>query len=151
MKIRILMLSLAVLVGITSCRSSGQSPAPPAPGPRTGTGPEGPGPGPNPNPAPEPAPPAPVPTVPPAQPLAALVPDQPAIAGDTAPVAVAKPYEDILRLKAAGRSDEFLLEKVRTDNVNYQLTTSEIQSLRAAGVSPAVLEAMLRSGQPAGN
>ncbi len=150
MKIRILMLSLAVLVGITSCRTSGQSPAPPAPGPRTGTGPQGPGPGPNPNPAPEPVP-SPVPTVPPAQPLAALVPDQPAIAGDTAPVAAAKPYEDILRLKAAGRSDEFLLEKVRTDNVNYQLTTSEIQSLRAAGVSPAVLEAMLRSGQPPGN
>ena len=150
MKIRILMLSLAVLVGITSCRTSGQSPAPPAPGPRTGTGPQGPGPGPNPNPAPEPVP-SPVPTVPPAQPLAALVPDQPAIAGDTAPVAAAKPYEDILRLKAAGRSDEFLLEEVRTDNVNYQLTTSEIQSLRAAGVSPAVLEAMLRSGQPAAN
>lgn len=150
MKIRILMLSLAVLVGITSCRTSGQSPAPPAPGPRTGTGPQGPGPGPNPNPAPEPVP-SPVPTVPPAQPFAALVPDQPAIAGDTAPVAAAKPYEDILRLKAAGRSDEFLLEKVHTDNVNYQLTTSEIQSLRAAGVSPAVLEAMLRSGQPSGN
>ena len=150
MKLRILMLSLAVLVGITSCRTSGQSPAPPAPGPRTGTGPQGPGPGPNPNPAPEPVP-SPVPTVPPAQPLAALVPDQPAIAGDSAPVAAAKPYEDILRLKAAGRSDEFLLEKVRTDNVNYRLTTSEIQSLRAAGVSPAVLEAMLRSGQPPAN
>lgn len=148
MKIRILMLSLAVLVGITSCRSSGQSPAPPAPGPRTGTGPQGPGP--NPNPAPEPTPPTPLPT-PSAQPLAAVVPDQPAIAGDTAPVAAAKPYEDILRLKAAGRSDEFLLEKVRADNVNYHLTTSEIQSLRAAGVSPAVLEAMLRSGQPSGN
>jgi hypothetical protein len=155
MKTRILMLSLAVLVGIAACRSSGQSPAPPAPGPRTGTAP--PVPAPNPNPAPpepappEPAPPTPVPTVPPAQPLAALVPDQPAIAGDTAPVAAAKPYEDILRLKAAGRSDEFLLEKVRTDNFSYHLTTSEIQSLRAAGVSPAVLEAMLRSGQPAGN
>ena len=148
MKIRILMLSLAVLVGITSCRTSGQSPAPPAPGPRTGTGPQGPGP--NPNPAPKPVP-SPVPTVPPAQPFAALVPDQPAIAGDTAPVAAAKPYEDILRLKAAGRSDEFLLEKVRTDNVNYRLTTSEIQSLRAAGVSPTVVEAMLRSGQPPGN
>jgi hypothetical protein len=77
------------------------------------------------------------------------VPDQPAIAADTAPVPAAKPYEDILRLKEAGRSDDFLLAKVRADNVNYHLTTSEIQSLRAAGVSSAVLEAMLRSGQPA--
>jgi hypothetical protein len=150
MKTRILMLSLAVLVGVISCRSSSQSPAPPAPGPRTGTAP--PVPAPNPNPAPpEPAPPTPVPTALPGQPLAALVPDQPVVAGDTAPVAAAKPYEDIIRLKEAGRSDEFLLEKVRTDNVNYHLTTSEIQSLRAAGVSPKVLEAMLRSGQSAGN
>jgi len=77
------------------------------------------------------------------------VPDQPAVAADTPPVAAAKPYQEILRLKEAGRSDDFLIAKVRADNVNYHLTTSEIQSLRAAGVSPAVLEAMLRSGQPA--
>jgi hypothetical protein len=151
MKTRWLMLSLAVLVGISNCRTSGQSPAPPPPGPRTGTAP--PAPAPNPNPAP-PVPPAPTPvpmSVPPAVPLAAAVPDQPVIATDTAPVTPAKTYEEILRLKQAGRSDDFLLNKVRTENVNYHLTTSEIQSLRAAGVSPEVLEAMLRSGQPAGH
>ncbi len=151
MRTRLLVLVVAALVGISSCRSSGQSPAPPGPGPRTGTAP--PAPNPNPNPVP-PNPPAPTPipiSVPPAVPLAANVPDQPVIATDTAPTVRAKPYEDILRLKEAGRSDEFLLKKVRTDNVNYRLTTSEIQSLRAAGVSPVVLEAMLRSGQPAAN
>jgi hypothetical protein len=149
MKTRWLMLFLAVLAGVASCRTSGQSPAPPPPGPRTGTAP--PAPAPNPNPAPPvPPPPTPVPiSIPPAAPLAAAVPDQPVIAADTAPAPAAKTYEEILRLKEAGRSDDFLLNKVRTENVNYHLTTSEIQSLRAAGVSPAVLEAMLRSGQPA--
>ena len=151
MRTRLLVLVVTAVVGISSCRSSGQSPAPPGPGPRTGTAPPAPNPNPNPFP-PNPPPPTPIPiSVPPAVPLATAVPDQPVIATDTAPAARAKPYEEILRLKEAGRSDEFLLKKVRTDNVNYELTTSEIQSLRAAGVSPTVLEAMLRSGQPAGN
>jgi hypothetical protein len=77
------------------------------------------------------------------------VPDQPAVATDSVAAPRAKPYDEIIRLKEAGRSDEFLLNKVQTDNVNYHLTTAEVQSLRAAGVSQAVLEAMLRSGQPA--
>ena len=151
MKTRLLMLFLAVLVGISSCRTSGQSPAPPGPGPRTGTAP--PAPARNPNPAPpNPPPPTPVAiSVPPPAPLAAAVPDQPVIATDTAPAPPAKTYEDILRLREAGRSDEYILNRIRTDNVNYHLTTSEIQSLRAAGLSPAVLEAMLRSGQPGGH
>ena len=142
MKTRLLMLFLAVLVGISSCRTSGQSPAPPGPGPRTGTAPA-----PNPNPPPTPV----AISVPPPAPLAAAVPDQPVIATDTAPAPPAKTYEDILRLREAGRSDEYILNRIRTDNVNYHLTTSEIQSLRAAGLSPAVLEAMLRSGQPGGH
>ena len=52
-------------------------------------------------------------------------------------------------MKQAGLSEEFLLNKVRTDNVNYQLTTAEILDLRAAGVSENLLQAMMRSGQPA--
>ena len=47
-----------------------------------------------------------------------------------------------------GTSDEVILEKVRADNVNYQLTTAEIVELKGAGLSQVVLEAMLRSGQP---
>lgn len=150
MKTRVLMLFLAALVGISSCRSSSQSPAPPGPGPRTGTAPPV---APNPNPvAPSPPPPTPLPlSVPTPSPLAAAVPDQPVIATDTAPAPMPKSYAEILRLKETGRSDDFLLAKIRTENVNYHLTTSDIQTLRAAGVSPAVLEAMLRSGQPAGH
>ena len=146
MKTRILVLFLAVLTGIASCRSSANAPAPPGPGPRTGTAPPV---APNPNPEP-PSPPPPTPlavSVPPPQPLAAAVPDQPVVATDTPPAPQPKAYEEILRLKKAGSSDQVLLDKVRTDDVNYHLTTSDIQSLRAAGISQTVLEAMLRSGQ----
>ena len=40
------------------------------------------------------------------------------------------------------------MNKVRTDNVPYQMTTSEIVELRNAGISENVLQAMMRSGQP---
>ncbi len=59
----------------------------------------------------------------------------------------ARPYQDVLKLKQAGLSDDFILNKIRTENVNYSLTTSEIVELRSAGLTETVLEAMLRSGQ----
>ena len=152
MKTRVLMLLLAAAVGVSSCQSSRQSPPPPAPGPMSpGTGAPA---APNPNPAP-PNPPPPTPLAlnipPPASPAppAAAVPDQPAIALAAPPAPPAKPYQDILKLKQAGLSDEFILNKVRTDNVSYQLTTAEILELRAGGISETILQAMLRSGQPA--
>ena len=52
-------------------------------------------------------------------------------------------------LKQAGLSDDFILNKVRTEDVNYGLTTPEIVELRSAGLSEGVLAEMLRSGQPA--
>ena len=77
-------------------------------------------------------------------PPAASVPPQPA-----APMAPPRPYQDVLKLKQAGLSDDFILNKVRTEGVNYGLTTSEILELRSAGLSEAVLGEMMRSGQSA--
>src|SRR5512132_209894 len=79
-----------------------------------------------------------------APPPAASVPAQ-----APAPASPARPYQDVLRLKQAGLSDEFILNKVRTEGVNYGLTTPEILELRSAGVSETVLGEMMRSGQPA--
>jgi hypothetical protein len=95
----------------------------------------------------------PVTPVPTAPPSAAMAPVSGAPAGAAAPVPAAapapsRPYQDILKLKQAGLTDEFLLNKVRTENVPYQLTTSEIVELRSAGISENVLQAMMRSGQP---
>ena len=77
-------------------------------------------------------------------PPAAAVPQQPTPSPE---LQAGRPYRKILDLKRSGASDEELLRQIRADNVNYQLTTPEILELRDAGVSQAVLEEMLRSGQ----
>ena len=86
------------------------------------------------------------PTPKPPPPPAAMVPDQPFTG---APVNPDRPYLAILRLREGGASNESLLEKVRSENVLYSLSTFEIQRLRAAGVSETVIEAMLASGKSA--
>jgi hypothetical protein len=105
--------------------------------------------------APNPAPPQPAPIVmPPPAPVPASVPpsastaEPSAVTPAAAPAPPARPYQDILKLKQAGLSDEFLMNKVRTENVPYQLATPEIVELRNAGVSETVVQAMMRSGQP---
>src|SRR6266508_4572773 len=104
----------ALLFGMSlmamSCRSTG--PAPPPPG--------------------QPAPVvSPVPTVVPsvAMPEATAAPASAPAAAPPAALAPAltvvappRPYQDILKLKQAGLSDEFLLNKIHADNVPYQLT-----------------------------
>lgn len=159
MKRRLWMLLFGVSFAVAACRSAGTGAAPPGPGPAQPAAPTG-GPPSAPNPAPAPPPVvSPVPTktavdaatqsgasagaVPASTSAAAGVPAQPAVAAMPP-----RPYQDILKLKQAGLSDEFLLNKVHTDNVPYQLTTTEIVELRAAGVSETVLQAMMRSGAP---
>jgi hypothetical protein len=96
-----------------------------------------------------PVPPTASPTVPPAPTAAAprpgaLVPDQPYVG---TPSAGEKPYLAIVRAKEAGATDAELLSRIEKGGVRYSLSTPEIQQLRAAGVSPKVIEAMLRSGR----
>jgi len=74
----------------------------------------------------------------------AVVPDQPYRG---TPLPSVRPYAAILAAKQAGASDAELLERVEREGKVYSLTTAEIQELRAAGVSPATIEAMLRSGR----
>jgi hypothetical protein len=142
---RVWALVFGVGFAVAACRSAGTGAPPPGapaqPG-TSGTPPTAPNPAPAPPPVVSPAPtPAAVPASAPS--ATAGMPVQPAVAA-----VPSRPYQDILKLKQAGLSDEFLLNKVRTDNVPYQLTTSEIVELRAAGVSETVLQAMMRSGQP---
>jgi hypothetical protein len=73
-----------------------------------------------------------------------IVPDQPYRG---TPVPSEKAYLEILRLKQGGASDETLLERIRSEKKAYPMTLAEIQTLKDAGVSPAVLEAMLKSGR----
>ena len=97
---------------------------------------------------PTPAPPSPVVMLAPT-PVPASIPASASTAEPSAaPAPPPRPYQDILKLKQAGLSDEFLLNKIHTENVPYQLTTPEIVELRNAGVSETVVQAMMRSGQP---
>jgi hypothetical protein len=86
----------------------------------------------------------PTPIVTPPRP-AGIVPDQPYVGTPAA----REPYAAILRMKEAGASDEKLLEAVRAGKKRYALSTFDIQRLRASGVSPEVIEAMLQSGRVA--
>jgi hypothetical protein len=96
-----------------------------------------------------PTPPAAVPARPGASttaspPPAAAVPEQPTPSLQTQ---AGRPYRKILELKRSGATDQELLGKIRAENVNYQLTSSEIRELRGEGISQAVIEEMMRSGQ----
>ena len=135
---------LGMSLTLAACSSAtGRGAAPPGqPSPGTGGVPPSAPPAPAP-PQPVVTPVTPVPTAPPS-----VAPLETSLASPPAPVSASRPYQDILKLKQAGLTDEFILNKVRTDNVPYQLTTSEIVELRNAGISENVLEAMMRSGQP---
>ncbi|HLN79911.1 MAG TPA: hypothetical protein VK392_01835 [Thermoanaerobaculia bacterium] len=149
MKTRALTLILAAALALFACRTTRQTPPPPAPHTGTGTGTASPQPNPNPEP-PSPPPPTPVAVPAHAAPPAAAIPDQPMIATGTAPPAApVRPHQDVIKLKQAGLTDEFILNRIRADNVNYQLTTADIIELRGAGLSEEILQAMLRSGQSA--
>lgn len=135
---------LGASLTLAACSSSNPNrPAPGAPSPGAGAPPVAPNPNPAP-PAPVVTPVTPVPTVAPA----AAMPEMTAAPATAAVPASYRPYQDILKLKQAGLTDEFILNKVRTDNIPYQLTTSEIVELRNAGLSENVLQAMMRSGLP---
>ncbi len=91
-------------------------------------------------PPPAAARPAPTPLKP-----SALIPDQP-YTGPPPPRSQ-RPYSAIVAAKEKGATNAELLAKVEREGVAYSLTTPEIQQLRAAGVSPDVIEAMLRAGR----
>lgn len=96
-----------------------------------------------------PPPPEPAPVAPPAatsEPAA----QAPAAATDST-AAVPSPVSsraagEILRLRQAGYSEDFLLNKVRHDDESYRLTTDDLIALRQAGLSETLIDAMVRSG-----
>jgi hypothetical protein len=74
------------------------------------------------------------------------VPDQPYV-GTPRPAASSPAYLEIMRLKSRGETNAQLLEKVRSENVVYTLSTYDIQKLRASDISEEIIEAMLASGR----
>jgi hypothetical protein len=109
-----------------------------------------------PQPPPPNAPPAPA-VVPPPPATPPPAPPPPAMASDSVPQesepAASPPAgissasaREILRLRQAGYSEDFLLNKVRHDDENFHLSTDDLISLRQAGLSETLIDAMVRSG-----
>jgi hypothetical protein len=80
---------------------------------------------------------------PPPPPTDTTAPPAPSLADQ----ATSSGAREMLRLKQAGYSEEFLLKKVEREKSNYQLTTDDLILLRKAGFSEKLIEAMLISGR----
>ena len=77
--------------------------------------------------------------------LAAAVAFAAPAAGQAPHAPAPKPHEDLIRLHAAGLSEEFLVRKVARDGVVYALTTDDIIACKKAGLPEPVIEAMLKT------
>ena len=117
-----------------------------------------------PPPAAQPAPPPPAPAPPPPAAPAPAAPASPALppapagdfgsgSGSAAAAASAAPAlspaaQEVLRLKDAGYTEDFLLNHIRSENPSYRLSVDDLIALRRAGLSETVIDAMERSGAP---
>ena len=108
-----------------------------------------------PPPAAEPAPPPPPAIAPPAPAPAATAPagdfgsGSGTSSGAPPAVALSPAASEILRLKDAGYSEDFLLNEIRAQNTSYHLTVDDLVALHRAGLSETVIDAMVRSGSSA--
>jgi hypothetical protein len=66
------------------------------------------------------------------------------------PVFVMKPMtnQDVIELKAAGLSDEFVIAKIQRSPAGYQLDTSDIVALKRSNISEPVIQAMMAAAAP---
>jgi hypothetical protein len=85
----------------------------------------------------------PTPVVTPPRP-SGIIPDQPFVG---TPSAGEKPYAGILRMKQGGATEEQMLERIASEKKSYSLSTADLQTLRSAGLSARVIEAMMRAGR----
>jgi len=106
----------------------------------------------------QPAPPPPA-IAPPAPPPAATAPagdfgsgggtSSAGVAPSSSAPMLSPAANEILRLKDAGYSEDFLLNEIRAQNTSYHLTVDDLVALHRAGLSETVIDAMVRSGSSA--
>ncbi len=82
-------------------------------------------------------------------------PSIPTAAATPAPVAPAqRPLSgspltnaDVLKLKSAGLSDQFIIDKIKASPANYHLDVNDLVELKKAGIPEAVIDAMIQASQ----
>lgn len=62
---------------------------------------------------------------------------------------VSPSVQEILKLKQAGYSDDFLVAKIKHDNIHYDMNTNDLLALRQSGIAEPVIETMMHSGTSA--
>jgi hypothetical protein len=55
---------------------------------------------------------------------------------------------EVLKLKNAGVADDTIVSYIQSRNINYDLSADSILALREKGLAPAIMNAMLASGNP---
>jgi hypothetical protein len=63
----------------------------------------------------------------------------------TAPAASAFDWKDVVTMHEAGIADSLILQKIEYSGKTFRLTGKEMAALKEAGVSDAVISAMLRT------
>jgi len=53
----------------------------------------------------------------------------------------------VLKLKSAGLSDQFIIDKIKASPANYRLDVDDLVELKKAGIPEAVIDAMIQASQ----
>ena len=54
---------------------------------------------------------------------------------------------DVLKLKTAGLSDQFIIDKIKASPANYHLDVDDLVQLKKAGIAEAIIAAMMQTSQ----
>jgi hypothetical protein len=54
---------------------------------------------------------------------------------------------DVLKLKGAGLSDQFIIDRIKASPANYRLDVDDLVELKKAGIAEAVIDAMMQASQ----
>jgi hypothetical protein len=63
----------------------------------------------------------------------------------TPPAASAFGWKDVVKMQQAGIADSLMLQKIEYSGTTFHLNAGEMEALKEAGVSDAVISAMLRT------
>jgi hypothetical protein len=54
---------------------------------------------------------------------------------------------DVLKLKGAGLSDQFIIDKIKASPANYHLDVDDLVELKKAGIPETIIDAMIQASQ----
>lgn len=74
-------------------------------------------------------------------------PAAPAVAVPKAPSGAPLTNADVVKLKAAGLTEQLIIDKIKASPASFTLDTNDILELKQAGLSDAIIGAMIQAAQ----